>query len=164
MRHRFLLLAVFLFGLPALSFAQLKSETQPNIAQALTKPTRGQGFLSLIGLNPSRFSMQHSYTLSFGTGGAQGLYLNTMRYQLANPLTLHLQVGFAHQAFGGLGYGNPGKGQFFVSGAGLKYEPSQNFRLLFEFSQQPAGYYSPYSSYSNWRRSPSLIESEKRQN
>jgi hypothetical protein len=94
----------------------------------------------------------------------QGLYLNTMRYQFSNPLSMYLQVGFQHQPFGNLtgnelaGQGN----QVFVSGAGVRYEPSSKLRLQVEFSQVPNTYFSPYrynsfGSFYNrmgYRRSP----------
>jgi hypothetical protein len=75
-----------------------------------------------------------------------------MRYQLSNPLAMYLQFGFLHQPFGDLGEKNLNQGsEVFVSGAGLEYQPSENFRLQFEFSQRPSSYY-PYSPYNSYNR------------
>ncbi len=143
---------------PGLVLGQLRSDAQPNISKALTKPSGVKGLVGLIGLDPSKFSMQHSYTLSFATAGGQtfnqGLYLNTMQYRISNPLTTYLQIGFLHRPFGNFGQNQFNKGQFFISGAGLKYQPSENFRLQVEFSQRPGSYYySPYSPYSSFGQS-----------
>ncbi|MFQ5769305.1 MAG: hypothetical protein ACE5HX_02130 [bacterium] len=141
----------FLLCLPTFLFAQLKQDTKVDMAKALTQPTKIQSIIGLIGLDPNKFSMSHSYSLSFTTFGghsfSQGLYLNTMKYQLSNPITMYLQVGFLHQPLGDLGQNSLLKNQLFLSGAGLEYKPSENFKLQFEFSQQPNLYYSPYSRF-----------------
>lgn len=139
---------------PALIFAQLKQDAKVDMAKALTQPTaKIQGIVGLLGLDPSKFSMSQSYSLSFITGGGhsynQGLYLNTMRYQFSNPLSMFLQLGFVHQPLGSLGEKNfQQQSEVFVSGVGLEYKPAENFRMQFEFSQQPRSY-NPYNPYNN---------------
>lgn len=142
-----LTLAILCFLLfPVLVFGQLKKDE--NIANALTYPTKLQSVFGLIGLDPTRFSMSHSFSLSYtsigGQGFTQGLYLNTMSYQLSNPLTMYLQIGFLNQPFGGLGQKSPYNNKLFLSGAGVEYKPSNNFKVQFEFSQTPNAFYSPY--------------------
>lgn len=142
-----LILCLLLF--PTFLFAQLKKDTQVNMAQALTKPNKIQSIVGLLGLDPNKFSMSHSYSLSFTTFGGNsynyGLYLNTMKYRLADPLTMYMQIGFQHQPFGsGLGNG-PLNNEIFISGAGMEYKPSENFKVQFRYSQRPSAYYySPY--------------------
>jgi len=153
---------------PAIIFAQLKQDTKVDMAKALTQPTtKIQGIVGLLGLDPARFSMSQSYTLSFITGGGhsynQGLYLNTMRYQLSNPLSMFLQLGFVHQPLGSLGENNfQQQSEIFVSGVGLEYKPSDNFRMQFEFSQQPHSYY-PYNPYNNFYYRNDLFKSDQSQ-
>jgi hypothetical protein len=148
---------ILLLLFPVLAFAQLKQDAQVDMAKALTQPTtKIQGLVGLLGLDPAKFSMSQSYSLSFVTGGGhtynQGLYLNTMRYQFSNPLSMYLQLGFVHQPFGNLGEENLKQGSdVFVSGAGLEYKPSENFKLQLEFSQQPRSYY-PYYPYRSYHR------------
>ncbi|MFQ5602270.1 MAG: hypothetical protein ACE5HS_03270 [bacterium] len=134
----------------AQAFAQLKKDTKINMSQALTQPTKVQTIIGLIGLDPNKFSMSHSYSLMFTSFGGQsynqGLYLNTMKYQLSNPISMYLQFGFAHQPLGNWGQNSLQQNQFFISGAGLEYKPSDKFKMQIEFSQYPR---SNYSSYNN---------------
>lgn len=146
---------LLIFSVPSFVFAQLKKDTKVDMAQALTRPSNLQNIVSLIGLNPNKFSMSHSYTLSFSTIGgesiSQGLYLNTMQYQLSSPLTMYLQLGFLHQPFGDFGQQDLSHNQFFLSGAGVEYKPSKHLSLQFEFSQRPYSYYSFYNRQYNRR-------------
>ncbi|MFQ5824160.1 MAG: hypothetical protein ACE5JB_08915 [bacterium] len=140
------ILCLLLF--PVFVFGQIKKEEKLDMAQALTKPTKLQTIVSLIGLDPNRFTMSHSYSLSFTSFGgrsfSQGLYLNTMKYQLSNPITMYLQIGFLNQPFGGYGQKSPFNNKLFLSGAGFEFKPSDSFKLQFEYSQTPSTIYSPY--------------------
>ncbi|MFQ5864318.1 MAG: hypothetical protein ACE5IW_03720 [bacterium] len=148
LRNRLSFAILFTLILPSLIFAQLKKQEKVDMAKALTYPTRLQSIVGLIGLNPNKFSMSHSYTLSFTSFGghsfSQGLYLNTMKYQLSNPLTMYLQIGFLNQPFGGFGQKSPFESKLFLSGAGFEFKPSDSFKVQFEFSQSPGATYSPY--------------------
>lgn len=140
---------ILFFILPGLSFAQLRQDTQVNMAKALTQPTKIQSIVGLLGLDPAKFSMKQSYTLSFASIGghsiSQGLYLNTIGYQLSDPLSMYVRLGFIHQPFGKLTGDFQTGNQLFISGAGFEYNPSKNLKLQFEYSKTP-GYnnYSPY--------------------
>ncbi len=143
--------SVFLIALfiPAFAFAQLKQDTKVNMAQALTQPTKIHSIFSSIGLDPTKFSMSQSYSLSFMSFGGQsinqGLYLNTMQYQFSNPLSVYLQIGYQHQPFGSLGQQNLNNNRLFISRAGLEFKPSDNFKMQFEFEQSPNSYYNRYN-------------------
>ena len=158
----FLLLPLFVFG-------QQKKSEKVDMAKALTYPTKLQSMISLIGLDPTKFSMSHSYSLSFNSIGgqshSQGLYLNTMKYQFSNPLTMYLQIGLLHRPFGTLGQNNLPNNELFLSGAGLEYKPSDNFKVQFEFNQQPY-YYSPYyySPYPRFNQRSNLLDREEETN
>ena len=96
-------------------------------------------------LNPNRFSMRQSYSMNFASGSygstSAGLYLNTLSYKLADPLTLSADVGFhtplySSGAFarGGLsgktGIQDPSLGSSLVlPRVGLEYRPSKNTTL-----------------------------------
>lgn len=90
-------------------------------------------------LNPNRFSMRQSYSVNFASGSygtsSAGLYLNTLSYRLADPLTLSADVGFytpiyASSGFGG-GLRNPGfqdpraGSSFILPHVGLEYKPTE---------------------------------------
>ena len=65
-------------------------------------------------LNPNRFSMHQSYSVNFSTGSfgsaSAGLYLNTLSYRLADPLTLTADVGFYTPLYSSLAMGPSGGG------------------------------------------------------
>ena len=152
--------------LPTMALGQLKQDTKVNMAQALTKPNKIQSIVGLLGLDPNKFSMSHSYTLSFTSFGGQsfnqGLYLNTMSYKLVDPLTMYLQIGLQHQPFGDKFGNNQLKDQLFISGAGLEYKPSDKFKLQFEYAQRTSPYYSSYY-YDSYRfnRSNSFFDQKE---
>ena len=139
-------LILMLMILPIAGFAQFKTQAKnPSFADRLIS---GSG-LGILGLDPSRLSMSQSYTMSFasigGHGFSQGLYLNTLRYQFAIPLTLALQVGMAHQPFNISGVSPMMNNGFFVSGAQLRYQPSEKTVIQLDFRRGPA--YLGYSRY-----------------
>ncbi|MCJ7813747.1 hypothetical protein MUP95_10580, partial [bacterium] len=93
-----------------------------NNSQLFKKPA---GFLDSL-IDPSKFSMSHSYSLSyFSWGGksfSQGLYLNTMNYQLSEPLFMQVRIGYAHQPFGIMNQSNGMNGKVFVQRALIEYK------------------------------------------
>jgi len=110
-------------------------------------------------LDPSRFSMQQSYSVIYssfgGTGHTIGLYMNSMKYQLSNSLDLNVTLGWLHQP-GLLFSNNRGTTDYgqILPNVQLKYEPSEKFRLLIGIETLPGVYsngrgyfYSPYGEY-----------------
>jgi len=105
-------------------------------------------------IDPSRLSVSHSVSMSYGMGSAfgstessvQGLFLNHVNYRLADPVHLWVDVGMGFQP--GFGAEGGGDARFVVPGFGLLYQPSDSFR--FEVIVQNPNYY--YNPYRNWRR------------
>ncbi len=135
---------------PLCAMAQFKTQTKPVDFADRLKTNQGQ--FGILGIDMSRFSMSHSYSMSYmtmgGKGVTQGLYLNTMSYQFNIPLTVSLQLGMAHNPFGGLGENSTAsilQNGMFVSGAQLEYKPSENTSIHFGFSNTPYNYYYPGS-------------------
>lgn len=146
-------LAVLLIvvAMPVLAFGQLKEQTKPlSFSQLLTQGLSApRGLVGLLGLNPNRFSMQQSYSLSYLSGGgngySQGMYLNTMSYRVADPLSVSLQWGMMNQPLGSLGASPLYQSGFFFSGANVEYKPSDKFSVGLQINSYPASnYYSPY--------------------
>ncbi len=127
------------------------------------RPNSSAGFSFL---NPNRFSMQQSYSVSFASGGqgssSGGLYLNSISYQLANPLWLSMDLGFqtplyssgAYNATGKSGLFNHGNGardasSFVLPRIGLDYKPTENmsFSLQFFNGQDATKAYGPMNPY-----------------
>ena len=135
---------VVFLTLPGIAFSQLKTQNPENIhfPSALAKGYgQAGGLFGFLGLNPDKITMTHSYTMSYlsygGQGFGQGVYLNTINYQISTPLSLSLQWGMLHQPFQSAGSNSPFKSGFFVSGASLEYNPSKNFHLGVQYSSYP---------------------------
>jgi hypothetical protein len=89
-------------------------------------------------MNPNRFSMHQSYSVNFSSGSigtsSAGLYLNTLSYRLADPLTLSADVGFYTPLYGSSsmgfakgGFQDPRLGSSLVfPHVGLEYKPTEN--------------------------------------
>ncbi|MDQ3002919.1 MAG: hypothetical protein M3Y08_16865 [Fibrobacterota bacterium] len=124
-------------------------------------------------MNPNRFSMQQSYSVNFASGtygsNSAGLYLNTLSYKLADPLTLSADVGFHTPLYStgafsrragpqNAGFQDPRLGSSLIlPHVGLEYKPSKNtsFSLhLFNGQDAYKAYGSPYgsSSINPWSR------------
>ncbi|MBI5867904.1 MAG: hypothetical protein HZB43_06385 [candidate division Zixibacteria bacterium] len=108
-----------------------------DLVGAVTKP----GF-SL--LDPARFKIRNSYSLSFLSGSGQsasvGMFMSTIEYQLSQPLSLRVGLGYLHQPLGFLkNTTGPGQGRFLPS-ATLDYRPSDKFHFIVDFRTLPASY------------------------
>lgn len=130
-------------------FGQLKSQDKPaQIKHEIIRPNQN----SLIGLSifdPSKFSMSHSFSMSFfsigGKGVSQGLYLNTLSYQIANPLLLRVQWGIQNYPYNSLAKNHPAfQSGFFLSGAELQYKPSDKLEMKLQFNSMPNYMYNGY--------------------
>ncbi|MDZ7315949.1 MAG: hypothetical protein ONB24_07485 [candidate division KSB1 bacterium] len=123
---------------PLTAFAQFKGQIG---ARNFGTGMRTAGLLDMLGLDPSRFSMTQSYTLSYAAVGnrgfTQGLYLNTLRYQFSEPLSVAVQVGMAHQPLAIPGAAPILNNGLFLSGAQLRWQPSANTVLQLDFHRYP---------------------------
>ncbi|MDZ7340638.1 MAG: hypothetical protein ONB27_04730 [candidate division KSB1 bacterium] len=147
--------------IPSLLWAQLKSQDAPaQIKQEIMKPYSDQ-FIGFGLLDPARFSMSHSLSMSYfsigGRGVSQNVYLNTMTYQIASPLLLKVQWGIQNFPYNSLAKDHPAfQNGFFVSGAELSYKPSDKFEVRLEYNSLPAystgmyRYHSPFRPYQNF--------------
>lgn len=89
-------------------------------------------------MNPNRFSMHQSYSVNFASGSlgstSAGLYLNTLSYRLADPLTLSADVGFYTPFYASTsmgmskgGFQDPRLGSSLVfPHIGLEYKPTES--------------------------------------
>ena len=147
MRKLIIALVIVFLMLPSLSSAQLKRQDQPlSIREELIKPAND--FFGLSILDPSKLSISHSVSMSYfsigGKGVAQNIYLNTLRYQIAPPLMLTVQWGIRQFPYNSLAKDSPlFKNGFFLSGAELRYKPSDKMEMSIQFNAMP-GYYNPY--------------------
>ena len=132
-----------------IAFGQLKRQDKPiEIKQEIVRPFQDRTFgLSIF--DPTKFNMDHSFSMSFfsigGKGVSQGLYLNTMSYQLSSPLLLKLQWGIQNFPYNSLAKNNPAfKGGFFLSRAELQYKPNDKLEMRLQFNRMPNYMYNSY--------------------
>jgi hypothetical protein len=155
-------LVLLLVCVPLVASAQLKSqENGLDMRKLLQFGVNPIGVFSNSFLDPDKFHMSQSYSFGVSSFGGssmnQAMYLNTMSYQISNPLSVSLQWGYMmNQSMGGgenkaFGFNNglPFNNGFFISGAQLRYTPSENTELRIEFRQMPYNPYS-YNPYSNY--------------
>lgn len=149
MKHRTRYSAiVWVWLCPVLAFSQVQ-EQKKSVFAAGNSWTKPSGILNAL-LDPSKFSMSQSYSLSFLASGSrsynQGLYLNQMTYRFSNPLIMQVAVGYMHQPFGGPILAKNAGGNLFVQRASLQYRPSQNTIFSIQYESLPYGMHNPYST------------------
>jgi len=139
---------IWVIMLPVMGDAQTQSNESRtfNASDYSQKPS---GFLDSL-LDPSRFSMHHSYSLAYSSFGGQGisrgLYLNTMNFQFSDPLSMQVRVGYFHQPFGGTNQSS-GVNKVFLERAMLQYKPSESLSIKVDYRQIPSPLFYPYQSW-----------------
>lgn len=139
--------------------AQLRTD-----AAYLTELEQLRSLASPTLMESQRFSMNHSFSLSFMSGGAFGsgsmaVYTNSMRYMLSPNLHLSTQIHFTQPSYNNLNqFGQDNLQMFFNTS--LDWKPSEFFQLRLGISNIPTyqryglGYYSsPWMSAQHARRS-----------
>lgn len=155
MKYKIGLSLLMLVLIPGLIFAQYRRQEKPvSISQELIRPNPNS-FMGLSILDPSKLHMSHSFSMSFfsvdGKGVSQGLYLNSLSYQIANPLLVRLQWGIQSYPHNTLAKNHPAfQSGLFLSGAELQYKPSEKFEMRFQINRTP--YYNHYGN--GWYRNP----------
>ena len=139
--------------IPALVGAQLKDQQRSSIFKPSDLVKKSSGIFGKL-LDPSKFHMSQSYSISFFTFGDrainEGMYLNTMSYQISNPLFAQVQIGYMHQPLGKWGNSANPNGTLFLRRASVQYQPSENMKLYFDYESVP--YSSMYSPSNYWMR------------
>jgi hypothetical protein len=111
------------------------------------------GLKSFGFLDPTRMNFQTSYSMSYATGGGQGLmqglFMETIGYRLSNPVSLTFNLGMQHTPYSSFGPDGITKSARFVGGAALDWRPTQNMFLHLEIASYPSYGAYQYSPYSN---------------
>ncbi len=135
-------MVVLMLLLPAIGMAQFKSQTRlPDFRSVLTSPSS-----SLFSfLNSDRLQMNHTFSVSYMNFGGQGLlvntYMNTINYQISEPLFLRINLGVLNTPLNSF-LPNTNNTQFF-GGADLYYRPSKNVLFHIGIQSQPGYLYYP---------------------
>jgi hypothetical protein len=138
---------------------------QPAAAESLVEKPESTSPMNTIGttrvdskfslLDPNRFSMQQSYSLSYssynGHGQTIGLYLNSLKYQLSNSLDLNVTLGWLHQPSRVFTRDDRGVNDYghIMPNVRLLYQPSDKFLFQVSYESIP-GVYSDYYRGRSW--------------
>lgn len=105
----------------------------------------------------NRFTMHHTFDLSYQTIGGQGLslgtYTNSMMYQFADNLNARADISMSYSPYNSFSsFGGKGSKDFsgiYLSRAQLNYRPWENVSVQLQYQQIPYGYFnSPF--YHSW--------------
>lgn len=135
--------------------AQLKSQLpeKPSVKESIKIPGVGPSSFGISLLDPDRFVMNHSYSLSFINSGnystSLGIYQNLMSYAFSEKLWLNTRIGFMHNPLMMGTYNNSSNLlNNMIYGAELNYRPKDNVFLNVRFDSVPMYYryrVSPFS-------------------
>lgn len=136
------------------SFGQFKGdESKPvNINSAILSDNPMGSLFNFI--DPSKFSMNHSFGMSyssFGNNGmALGVYTNKIAYEFNEQLNVEVNTSFVNSPYNTLGesFTNSINGVY-IDRARINYNPSDKFNISLQFSNSPYGYYNrnPYRGF-----------------
>ena len=145
MKKMLVLVAILL---PAAIFAQNSSNAN--------NPYVSRGATSLF--DPSKLTMHQSYTFGYFSGGggsgSMGYYLNSIEYNISNPLKIRVDLGFLHSPSSLLsGKSSLSKSGVFVPGFSMDWRPSQYFNFRLDYHQIPS-----YNNYGPFFYNPAFGE------
>jgi len=124
--------------------AQFKQqvESRPSVSESLVRS--GNSGLLFGWFDPSRFSMHHSFSLSYMSAGGQGLslgvYTNSLYYKISDPLDVQFDVSLQHSPYSSFGDTRDFSGVY-LSRAQLNYRPAENMLLQIQYRQLPSMYW-----------------------
>lgn len=160
MKKSIVVIALLVLACGSLS-AQLKSQVQQETQVSISRIGDSSSPLSyLFGwFNPDKFTMRHSFDLSYTTFGGQGLslgsYTNSLRYEFADNLNARADIAFSFSPHNSLAqFGKNDFNKVYLKNAEVNYKPWDNTQVSLSFRQVPygAGYYSPFSYYNPFYR------------
>ncbi|MFQ6002665.1 MAG: hypothetical protein ACE5KJ_02860 [Candidatus Zixiibacteriota bacterium] len=146
----FLGLILFSFGsaFPQIESSSAKSQTDESLLGVKSKAK------SFSLLDPSKFRMSHSYTLSYfssgKTSGSFGVYTNVLEYKFSNPLTLTLSLNFLHRPLSVFRKDQLRTKDAILPNFQLRYRPNDSFSFTINVLTFPSPYHRESPSF--WPR------------
>jgi hypothetical protein len=162
MKIKNILIITFIL-IPVLSFGQLKRDSEkPNISNTLKT---GAMQNSLMGfLDPSKFHMSHSFSVSYasmsGAGVVMNTYLNTINYKFSDQLSIRTKLGIMGSPYNTLPNQPYMNDLQFFGGAEVVYHPSESSSLMLRIESVPANYFyhQGLNRYNSYFYRPSLFD------
>ncbi len=165
--NRILGVLLIVLATTGIAWGQLRTQVEapPSVAGYVAKPVSSSLFLGF--LDPSAFSMRHSYSLSYtsfaGQGLSMGVYTNSMFYKISDPLDVQVDFSLMHSPYNTLGSEMQNQlSGLFISRAQLNYRPSDNMWFQIQFRQVPPMYWMGNYRTSNFFHGIDRYEGEYR--
>jgi hypothetical protein len=130
--------------------APLYAQRMGNMPLTINEPSKSSFSL----LDPNRIHMSQSYSFMYSSSryGSQslGLYLNSIEYQVSDPLTIYLDIGYLHNPGALVGSRNEylGDGKI-IPAVAVDWKLSNNMFFHFSYREVP-GYYYYDGYYEPW--------------
>lgn len=141
---------LFILFTSVVSFGQFKGDESKNVdlRPGILSDNPIGSIFSFIDM--SKFSMNHSFGMSyssFGNNGmALGVYTNKIAYEFNEDLSFQLNTSFVNSPYNTLGENfTKSINGVYIDNARINYHPSDKFNISLQFSNRPYGYYNGYS-------------------
>ncbi len=145
------ILILLLLG-SSLTFGQFKGQAEKplNISGAILSDNPLSSLFSF--LDPSKFSMNHSVSMSysaFGSNGmALGVYTNQIAYKFNDKLNVEIETSLVNTPYNSLGQEfTKSINGIYLNKAQINYKPTKDMSISLRFSNSPFNYYNRYSNY-----------------
>ena len=140
----FKLIVMLIFIIPAFVFGQLKKDSEKvNISNTLQSGAVQNSILGF--LDPSKFQMSHSFSVSYasmaGAGVVMNTYLNTINYKFSDQLSIRTKLGIMSSPYNTLPNQPYLKDAQFFGGAEVIYRPTDNSAVMLRIESVPANYF-----------------------
>ena len=146
---RLFILFIFTSGL---MFGQFKGQAEKplNISGAILSDNPISSLFSFI--DPSKFSMNHSVSMSyssFGSNGmALGVYTNQIAYQFNDKLNIEIETSLVNTPYNSFGQAfTKSINGIYLNKAQINYRPTKDMSFSLRFSNMPFNSYNRYSNY-----------------
>ena len=139
---------IVIITLVSIGFSQYRTDIERE-SGLFTNPVQEAGLMNSI-FNPSRFNMNHSFSMSMMSMGSQSIgvasYTNNMNFTLRDNLRLQTYMTLMQPKIISSELANPYANTQVYFNAALNYNPTPNTHLLISFGNYPSYYNSYYSS------------------
>jgi len=135
----------------SLLFGQFKGQAEEpiNISSGILNDNPVNSLFSFF--DPSSFSMNHSFSMSYSALGSNGLalgiYKNNIAYEFSDDLNMEIETSFVNSPYSSFGQSFTDQiNGVYLSRAQINYRPSKDMSLSIQFRS------SPFNSYNNYDR------------
>lgn len=143
-------LYILLIFLTSFSYGQFKGDESKSVdirSGILNNNPYGSLF-SLVDL--SKFSMNHSFGMSYSAFGnhgmALGVYTNHLAYEFNEKLNIELDASFVNSPYNTFGDSfSKSINGVYIDNARINYRPSEDFNISLQFSNSPLRNYNRYN-------------------